>query len=179
MVTAQATLRLVIVFVLASLLSACASFVYCGDGRLRDNGPFEGLNRYIIDLGPIDLRDAGTYSYHLRNVPRIEMMVGFDVVLEDVRSVERPQRPITAVVALQLQAPDGSILVHETSPLNTWDWAERSDEPDIRFLWRSPSTVFQALADGNFTLTVQVIEPDTGSLHYRTRVAAKGGGWQQ
>ena len=176
---AAATFRLVDAFLLLGSLSACASLVYSGDGRLRDKGPFEGLNRYVIDLGPVDLRRAKTYSYQLRNFPRVEMMVGFDVILEDDRSVARPHRPITAVVALQLQAPDGSTLIHETSPLNTWHWAERSDEPDIRFLWRSPNTTFKPIANGNYMLTVQVIEPDTGSLRYQARVAAKGGGWQQ
>jgi hypothetical protein len=161
---------------LPTWLSACASLVYSGDGHLQDKGPLEGLHRYVVDLGAIDLREPSTHSYVLRGLPDAELKVGFDVILDDQRATGVTERPINSVVDVRLQAPDKSILIHEHSSMNTWGWAERTDEPNIRFVSR---TAFRRDAGGSYALTVQVVEPDSGPLQYRTRLVLKGGGWQE
>jgi hypothetical protein len=42
---------------------------YSGDGQLTDNGRFAATDRYVLDLGPIDLTRPGMRTFRLSGLP--------------------------------------------------------------------------------------------------------------
>lgn len=106
--------------VAAILLSGCFHAVfYSGDGRFADNGILAYSNRYVIDLGPIDLSAPGTYTYQLSGLPRAEFTVGIDV------TEDKPNRLFGVVhyaasVRMQMQTSEGETVIQEEGPLDSW-----------------------------------------------------------
>jgi hypothetical protein len=63
--------------VLAIALTGClAGMFYSGDGRLIDHGPTAFDQRYVLDLGSVDLRKTGKVQYHLGKLPNVPFNVG-------------------------------------------------------------------------------------------------------
>jgi hypothetical protein len=71
--------------VLAIALTGClAGMFYSGDGRLIDHGPTAFDQRYVLDLGSVDLRKTGKVQYHLGKLPNVPFNVGLDISPYDV-----------------------------------------------------------------------------------------------
>ena len=48
---------------------AAAAAAYQGDGTFIDRGPFEAHNRYVLDLGPLDLTKNERWTFRLASLP--------------------------------------------------------------------------------------------------------------
>lgn len=102
------------------LLSGCfhAAF-YSGDGRFTDNGILAYSNRYVIDLGAIDLSTSGTYTYKLSGLPCARFTVGINV------TEDKPNRLFGVVhygasVRVHLQTAEGETVILEEGSLDSW-----------------------------------------------------------
>jgi hypothetical protein len=96
---------------------------YGGDGQLSDAGFLVLLgHRYTLDLGPVDLRVAGTRTYHLRRLPSTGFAAGIKISEVDTNLLESlPEQD--ARVRIQVTTADGKVAVLEDVPLREWAWS--------------------------------------------------------
>src|SRR4030095_6804890 len=116
----------------------CASILYAGDGRLHDAGPLAASERYVLDLGPIDLSASRTYAFNLSQLPNTPMTVGLYIVAENVpvRALYE-SKPINTMVTVEMTNDRGEQVLSERGELSSWTWSGRGDERDRSFVYRS------------------------------------------
>lgn len=125
---------LLLLIVGATTLSACyQASSYSGDGRLFDNGWQLKGGRYALDLGPINVGRAGTYSYKLGRLPDAEFVIGVEIVEATPNRDERPNHK--AQVRLDLKEVAGRTVVTESGSLEDWIWSYGLDDTKS-FLFR-------------------------------------------
>jgi hypothetical protein len=179
------TMQRLIFLVYISLLcltSGClslSSIVYSGSGRLIDHGPMTAHHRYVLDLGPIDLRTRGVVDFEIGALPDVEFTLGINVTVSDEQRSVLEQKPINALVSMELRAPDGHAVIDTSSRLNLWTWLIPGDLT-YAFIYKEtePSTYFTPIASGRYRLRVRVAEPDRSDVTYKAVVLAQGGGWK-
>lgn len=162
------------------LVAGCDSVAnYSGDGKLTDNGIFAATDRYVLDLGPVPLKHRGERKYRLENLPNESFVVGIEIrpAVKDLASLER--KPISAVVSLSLAASDGKPVFAVEGDLSSWTWNLPSTA-DYAFIYvrGDPETYFAPASKSGYTMTLNILQPDSGSLQYKARLLAKSGGWK-
>lgn len=177
-------IKIGMVLAVASLgASGCMSELrYSGSGHLHDAGPFAAVDRYVIDLGEIDLRNSSSASFQLANLPQEALTIGLDISFVEVqRTIELAvRRPIFAVVNFELRSADGSILLRDEVSLYqdaAW-WASGADTRRAFIYSLRRRTTFVPEPERAYSLSVTVVQPDRGSTDYTAAVAVRGGGWQ-
>src|SRR6266542_2656876 len=101
---------------------------YSGDGSLFDNGIFSASNRYVLDLGPVDLTGRGTTTYRIGNLPDVRFALGIKLSTatpELRRTLEK--QLANAILSLEIKGPGGETLVSKKAALGTWIWSEHQD----------------------------------------------------
>lgn len=167
-------------FVLAALQFGCNRVAhYSGDGQLIDNGSSAATDRYVLNLGPIDLAQPGAKTFRLANLPEANFVTGIEVrVVPEERSVIEKQL-VNPIVSLELSGPSGTVLFTKESPLKAWAWSVPAD--GLRaFVYGSgePGTYFNALPKSEYTLTFHLLSPDRSQAKYTALLIAKSGGWK-
>jgi hypothetical protein len=119
----------------ATLLLAACYLVssYRGDGSLASTGIL--TRPYVLDLGPIDISKAGTYSYKLSNLPHVRFTIGVEIIeLQPNRYDRRPDHG--AHVRLHLTAANGETVVLEDGSLQNWIWSHgEGDTKSFLYRW--------------------------------------------
>jgi len=181
---------------------------YKGDGRFTDNGYTTAHDRYILDLGEIDLASKRKYAYTMSRLPSTEMTVGF--YIEGFKNHQRqsgtpyPANPNNALVRLLLTNDKGNLVINETANLSQWVW---SDSPidNNAFVYLRGVDVKRSLSKGSdlvtydrvgiktddgwgtyftpsmwttYYLTIEIIEPTKNAIDYKASVRLIGGGWK-
>jgi hypothetical protein len=180
--------------------TGCAGWAYQGDGKLRDSGPLASHDRYVLDLGPIDLDRTGEYTYTMSNLPADHFTIGLEIVEAAPNSSIGNRPPHPGRIRLLLETSNHEIVVSEDSALNSWIWSYM--ERDLKsFLYRageehwitnkdgttSPvpdgvrtdggwGTYFSPRPDITYRLTLEVLEAQPQPQP--TRLLVKGGGWK-
>lgn len=151
---------------------------YTGDGQLIDNGARAATDRYVLDLGSVDLTHRGTRTFRIANLPEVNFVVGFEIVAPDNNNlIER--KAASPTVSIELASPDGKILFAKKAPLDAWTWAVRAGENRAFVYGREePATYFDAAPKTEYTLTLTVFEPDQKQSKYMVSLMAKSGGWK-
>jgi hypothetical protein len=162
------------------VIAACDSVAnYSGDGKLTDNGIFAATDRYVLDLGPVALKNRAEKKYRLENLPKESFVVGIEIrpTVKDLASLER--KPINAVVSLSLAGSDGKQVFTVDSKLSAWTWNLPSTA-DYAFIYvrNDPGTYFTPASNSSYDMTLKILQPDSGSLQYEARILAKSGGWK-
>jgi hypothetical protein len=122
--------------VLVSVAMSCAcngSATYRGDGKLIDNGPAAASERYILDLGPIDLGRSSSAKFTIAGLPSELFVAGLryspiepvHANVDDVRNVQ---------VSLEITDHLGHVALQVSGPLSTWTWSE-SRATDQKFIY--------------------------------------------
>jgi hypothetical protein len=175
-----------IILVIVASLAACGCSTsekrYAGDGRLHDAGPFTLVDRYVVELGPVELRNAGRATFQLANLPQVPLTVGLDITFAQTqRAIElMGTRPIYAVVDFTLYRADGTAVFHDEASLYqdaAW-WANEPDTTRAFVYSLRRRTTFVPDPDRAYLLAVTVTQPDRGSAVYVAAAAVRGGGWQ-
>lgn len=52
---------------------------YSGDGHLTDNGVRAATNRYVLNLGEVDLSQRGTKTYRIANLPEANFVARIEI----------------------------------------------------------------------------------------------------
>jgi len=188
--------------VLALLLAAgCYEARYSGDGKLTDDGPFAASERFVLDLGELNVTQPNTRTYRMASLPQETLTLGLDVIAPTGELLYET-RPIRAVVRFLLLDEKGRTVVDEAANLDEWVWSWGARER-TSFVYRRGSTrdvpigggaveveltgqktdegwgtYFKPRRNGSYILRVEVQRGDPASVNYRTVVRARGGGWK-
>ena len=194
-------LMLILATVASSVVTlGCAGWAYQGDGKLRDSGPLAAHNRYVLDLGPVDLGRTGKYTYTMTNLPADSFAIGLEVVEAEPNRSTGNRPPHSGRVRLLLETSNNEIVVNEDTDLKSWIWSFGRGDLES-FLYRAGkehwitnkdgtmSTVhdevrtdegwgsfFSPRSDITYRLTLEVLEAQ--ALPRPTRLLVKGGGWK-
>lgn len=103
----------------ALLLGACdRTHGYHGDGTLSDMGPAAAHERYVVDLGVIDLSRPGSRSFKLVGLPSVEFTIGLRRVNVsdgcDAGALGRVD------IRLRVQTKAGAVVIDEEGALSAW-----------------------------------------------------------
>jgi hypothetical protein len=170
----------VMILVPVPLLSACYRVSeYSGDGHLVDNGFFAATDRYVLNLGPIDLTHRRATTFQIANLPETNFVVGLQISVGPEHRATIEKQLVNPIVSLELSGPGGKILFTKKSRLQEWTWSMPSDADRAFVYWRGePGTYFSAASKTKYTLTLSVSEPDPSPAKYNVLLLAKSGGWK-
>jgi hypothetical protein len=183
-------------------LLGCSAGHYTGDGRLSDKGWAAAHDRYVLDLGEIDLNARSRIVKKLAGLPPgVTFAIGLSVG-ETAPNSTAPMTPkLSAVVRLTVISGDGTLIIAEEAPLNEWVTSQAVGSSEA-FLYRRGRSVDVPLPDGAATHSPVDVRPDGGWGSYfttasgaeysltlevmsgeappvpQTRLVAKGGSWK-
>ncbi len=180
--------------------SGCVGWTYQGDGKLRDSGPLASHDRYVLDLGPVDLGRTGKHTYTMTNLPADRFAIGLEIIEAEPNRATSNRPPHSGRIRLLLETSNYEIVVSEDSDLKSWIWSSRRDDLES-FLYitgkehwiankdgtTSPvpdgvrtdegwGSFFLPRPDSTYRLTLEVLEAQ--ALPRPTRLLLKGGGWK-
>ena len=148
---------------------------YRGDGKFVDTGPEAGIDRFVVDLGDVDLTSDGRYSCELRGLPKAHFVAHLRVATPLVYS--RADRPQTGwgLTKVQLQLHETDELVFDVNrPLNEWIWSGPIDS-QYSMLYLLDGG-FDASPNTTFRLVVTI--SNAAAVAPKARLVVTGGGWQ-
>ena len=152
---------------------------YSGDGHLVDNGGSVATDRYVLNLGLIDLRQRGSSTHRIKNLPEAHFVVGIElrVLQKDISTLEK--KTVNPTILLELSGLKGEVIFSKKSKLNSWTWSALVDESQA-FIYgrRGQTTYFQSLPQSDYTLTLTVLQPDFSQLKYTALLILKSAGWK-
>ncbi len=167
-------------FVLAAILSSCYSASsYSGDGRLVDNGRSAATDRYVLDLGAIDLNKQGVSTYRIENLPAENFVIGIELQVPPRQRVAIENKSIKPTISIELLGPQGESITRDQSMLDTWTWSVRAMDTTA-FVYRrdQPGTFFTPIKNRRYELKFGIVQPDLSDFKYSARLLAKSGGWK-
>lgn len=163
----------------AVVLTGCISkLFYFGDGHLTDNSPLAGIDRYVVEMGPIDARKPGVTTYHLGYLPSEEFILGLELTFDEPQSFHDVARGglLTGAINLELRGPGDNIILSQTISLDKAGWSQWGDQPREMFAYGR--TRFTPAMLTSYTLTARVVDPERSAVRYHAMLVAKGGGWE-
>src|SRR5258706_6099567 len=118
---------------------------YSGDGQLIDNGPAAATDRFVLNLGPIDLARSGTRTFRLENLPEANFVTGVDISVASGDRATNATRRANPVISLELSGSDGKVLFAKKSALDAWTWSVPAGGlPAFVYGREEPRTYFNA-----------------------------------
>ena len=195
------TILIVSLLLLLSFLIWTHSQRYKGDGVFSDKGVLAAHERYVLDLGKIQLNRKGEYSYFMSNLPQEEMTVGLDITVDgSINDNLKDKFPIT--IQIKLTNGEGKIVIKEEGALHDWAWSEirgekhhfifmRGQEKEIKTGETTSTfkltgvkaddgwgTYFTPRKHESYKLTVTVFPTGNAGSAQMANVQVKGGGWK-
>ena len=97
---------------------------YTGDGNFTDYGRKSGIQRFVLDLGEVDLKEASVRIYELKGLPDVNY-VCYLRVDHPLPITGRPKdfKAGDLVVEMALEDENGTKVFSEKAPLNRWVWS--------------------------------------------------------
>jgi hypothetical protein len=135
---------------------------YKGDGRFNDNGCTAATDRYVLDLGEINLASNQKYTYKMSNLPSEEMTIGFSI--EGFKNIQNPDtavyntRPVNPLVRIILTNSKGQLVVDEMSNLSRWVWSGRGVNYRESYVYLRGEEVKRSLSKGSDVVTYDRIK---------------------
>ena len=162
------------------LMGCSASNDYSGDGQMIDNGPFAATDRYVVDLGPIDLTSQGKRSYRLANLPSENVVCGVELSAAPSSHVQWDKKQMDASISMDIVGSGGEVLMHVAGPLRDWTWSMDVTGATSVFLYvrGSPGSFFTPTKGGSYRLDVSVNDPDVAHPDIKATLKLKSGGWK-
>lgn len=169
-----------VIAIFGTSLSGCYRVSqYSGDGQLADNGAGAATDRYVLNLGPIDLTQRGTKTFRIANLPETNFVVGIEVNGTPEERAVLEKQPASPVVAIELSGSDGKILFAKKAPLSSWTWSvPAGNHRSFVYGREEPGTYFTPAPKTEYKLTLNVLEPDPSQPKYKATLLAKSGGWK-
>jgi hypothetical protein len=155
------------------VLGACShADNYKGDGVLIDRGPLAATDRYILELGSVDLSKEGRHKFRVEGLPAEEFVVGL-LVGTEIRA-----QTLSPTLEIRLTDQAGAVIFSRRGTLAEWTWSETAHEPEAFVYARNPNgSFFQPPVTGEQILEISVSNPlAMGPME--ARLVAKSGGWK-
>lgn len=172
--------RSLVLFVVIPLLGSCfAEWRYDGDGQLVDNGMWAATDRYVLDLGALDLTSGGApRRMRMSHLPETEFFAGIQITpLTDLESL--PEDLGSAVVSMRLANTKGDTVMSVSKPLREWRKSSSRVETDAFLYVRDDlSSSFTPMNGNTYWITVSVVPDQSGPARLQARLILKSGGWK-
>lgn len=190
------------VLALLALLGAASCSRYKGDGNLIRRGPTAAIDRYVLDLGPVDLTKEGERSYSMAGLPNVRMTVGVEITAVRYERLSET-RPLTALVEVLVVNRKKEVVIHQRGELSQWSWESQLGEStafiyrggEAREISRSAGgatryelvgvradhgwgTFFQPSPREKYVLTFSILKAGSILEGYGAKLKVKGGGWK-
>ena len=172
---------IIMMMVFVGMMTNCYSVAsYSGDGRLIDNGSNAATDRFILDLGTINLDKQNTQIYLMNNLPLESFVIGIKINVPSENSIVIEKQSINATISIELLGSKDESVIKVQSPLNTWTWSVSSNDVNTAFIYKyqKPDTYFTPIKNGQYKLKVVVVQPDLNKVKYEARLLLKSGGWK-
>jgi hypothetical protein len=173
------------------------------EGQLRDRGPLAAHDRYVLDLGPIDLTSQNQQVYSLDSLPIVEFTVGLTVTaMQPSDGPIYETKPVASVIKLEMTNERGELVFSAARPLSEWTWSGNPVTPSESFVYLRGRSEERAVRPGvtisvprdvladagwgsyftprriaHYKLRVEVVDP-LPMATYRAKLQARGGGWK-
>lgn len=192
----------IILLFLLGLLGLQHSEAYKGDGMLKDKGTLAATNRYVLDLGKIQLNRKGEYSYFMSDLPQVEMVVGLGITVDPSTTEYFKDKQSQMKIKMKITNGEGKGVINEEGMLRNWVWSD-TPEMDQRFIYRRGAekevksgdssssfkrtgvkadagwgTYFTPRKHESYKLTVSVIPTENAGTAQIATVQLIGGGWK-
>lgn len=155
---------------------------YSGVGKLTDNGPSAATDRYILDLGTVDLSKPGTTTYRIANLPATNFVAGIDFSVESTNQEIISNNNLNTIVSISLTDSNGNEIFNNNGKLATWTWSKKSIEPTKAFIYGSGSgleqTYFDPKPHDTYVLKFTVLAIDSTHIKHEATLKLKSGGWK-
>jgi len=165
-----------VAFSLGAALAGCDIVAeYSGDGRLIDNGPSAATDRYVLDLGPISLKESTSSRFKLKDLPKTDFVIGIELRSSSSKIEHGSLNPVVAIALLE----DGKTILSKEGMLSDWTWSIHSPS-NYGFVYgrNNSPTHFTPRPGKNYELVFTVKEPDRAAANYTTGLVAKSAGWK-
>jgi hypothetical protein len=107
-----------------AILSYCYSkSYYSGDGELIDNGPLAATDRYVLELGIVELNKKGIYTFKINNLPTVNFVIGIEIQVSPKHQSVLENQNVKPIISLELLNPQNMQVIHNQSSLDTWTWS--------------------------------------------------------
>jgi hypothetical protein len=161
----------------AVLLACCGRETpYTGDGRLIDEGLTDANNRYVIEVGRIDLGRPGAAIFSMSGIPDTYFVIGLQIPAAPGRNAG-VAADSPADVSLELtRVPDGMVALI-TGPLRDWTGPPPQPGGPAFVYQKRPSSFFDAFVEAHYRLNVSVNVPDP-AIPPGTLIVFKSAGWK-
>lgn len=155
---------------------------YSGVGKLTDNGPSAATDRYILDLGTVDLSKIGTTTYRIANLPAANFVAGIDFSVESINQEIISNNNLNTSVSISLADSNGEEIFNKNGRLANWSWARKRIEPTKAFIYGSGSgleqTYFDPKPHAEYVLKFTVLKIDSTHIKHEATLKLKSGGWK-
>ena len=177
--------RLIIVCIMVICMNACFGVSsYHGDGFLEDKGRFDAKNRYILNLGEIEIGESGSYEFKLAGLPSEEFVFGLEVELPMVGHEENPREHLSCdpFVHIQIANPPGEEVVLDISGriISDWTWSIAIGDPSA-FLYvrgNGGKSFKPESSRHSYNLMVRINRPTGETCTLKAILVAKSPGWK-
>jgi hypothetical protein len=170
-------LRTALAFAAILIGSCSAERRYAGDGQLVDNGPGAANERYLLDLGTLDLTNARQVQRRMQNLPATDFVAGIEVAPAEHSALSDGFG--AAVISMRLVDAQGTSLISVSRPLREWTRSARADRPECFFYVREGSpTRFTPIKGHSYSLIMTVSPSPAAEEPVRARILLKSGGWK-
>jgi hypothetical protein len=178
----QRPLARIVLLLLAIGCDGSAS--YRGDGKLVDRGFTTAHERYILNLGDVDLGSQSRREYRLAGLPGEEFTVG--IRTQSTRTPDgKPlydAKPLKAKVKLELISEKSGKVFAIEDDLRHWTWNEARDLHVFLYgrgdKQQPSSTCFTPKHGESYRLALEIVAPDPSASQYGFSLLAVGGGWK-
>lgn len=172
-----------IVGIVIFMLTGCYSESdYSGDGKLVDKGPFASIDRYVLNLGSVDLNKIGRTTYRIANLPSKNFIAGIDFHAGLGNQKIIANKKINTFVSLTLLDSAGEKIFNKKERLVNWTWAQRRSELTKAFICGRGSglqeTYFAPKPHAEYILTFTVLQIDPNKPKHYAALVLKSNGWK-
>jgi hypothetical protein len=148
---------------------------YTGDGNFTDYGRKSGIQRFVLDLGEVDLKEASVRIYELKGLPDVNY-VCYLRVDHPLPITGRPKdfKAGDLVVEMALEDENGTKVFSEKAPLNRWVWSGSvgASKSDLY----SRKTIFTPETGKSYRFSLKIAEGNPNAP--QSRLLLMGGGWK-
>jgi hypothetical protein len=192
----KGTSWLISLAILLGIWGCASSSGYSGDGKFVDRGWLQP-ERYVLDLGAIDLSRTGKYAFRLAGLPQKRMTVGLAMTESDESGGQKTRPYHTVRVRIDMET-GGHTVMAEDAPLGEWTWTRprgfatatyyrqgrlkyvplregvtKPEAIDEKYS-KGWGTSFEPQADRTYLLTIEVVGGDSTAPSARLLVTGAG-----
>lgn len=167
---------------------------YSGDGELSDPGLLAATDRYVLNLGNIDLWKNKDYQYNINNLPEKNFVFGIDSSHKDITN-DDPHSGIRDKINIKLVVTDqdGLEVINESALIKDWVWShargssyvfgyrrcdEEADAKGYFTCVEGTGTYFTPSEGKQYTVKLVVSGEERLKSELIGTLLAKSGGWK-